>query len=95
MLTSPVETHVTPVHQGEVWLQTPEQETSCHCHSPELSPRQPSGPWRRRSAGTGSCSAAKWTERGYLFTSESIKSSSWGIKLRTHSASCSCADYRQ
>lgn len=67
-LTSPVETHVTPVHQEAVWLQSPERGTSCHCRSPEWSPQQPSVPWRRRSAGRGSCSATKLTVTGYLLT---------------------------
>lgn len=64
--TSPVGTHVTPAHQGAVWLRSPGRGTSCRCHSPEWSRRLPSAPWRRRWAGTGSCSAARSTAMGYL-----------------------------
>lgn len=72
-LTSPVETRVTLAHQVAVWLRSPERGTSCRCRSPEWSPQQPSVPWRRRSAGRGSCSAVKWTVTGYLWTDQSFR----------------------
>lgn len=72
-LTSPVETRVTLAHQGAVWLRNPERGTSCRCRSPEWSPQQLSVPWRRRSAGRGSCSAMKSTVTGYLWTNQSFR----------------------
>lgn len=69
-VTLPEETRVTLVHRGGVWLRSRVQETSYHCHNLEWSPQQPSVPWRRRSAGKDSCSGVRWTERGYLVSTQ-------------------------
>lgn len=62
----PRQTRERSVHQVAAWLQSPEQETFYHCRSPGWFLQPPSEPWRKHSAGRGSCSGGRWAGPGYL-----------------------------